>query len=271
MSPIRRRRSAAAWSRRRFASASHEIAREHPEKMILADSRIRVEHFRNVILKPNQQEADAACAAVFGQVDYQRLRAARRIRFAVRHARRGRRAGGRAGQEKHWFQPGRSKPVDICGAGDSFSAGAGVALAITGSAGRSGALRQSGRIHHDHEKGHRHREPGRSAAAAMHILAIDIGGTKFSDGRLRFRADMLVRESRATDREGGRDWMLDQIAIHCARVALGSSGSRAAASALAARCSSTNSASRCPRTWAAGAISICRLHHEPARRPGDRG
>jgi glucokinase len=44
----------------------------------------------------------------------------------------------------------------------------------------------------------------------MSILAIDIGGTKFSmavfDG-----ARMVCRESRSTDREGGRDWMLEQI------------------------------------------------------------
>jgi glucokinase len=45
----------------------------------------------------------------------------------------------------------------------------------------------------------------------MGVLAIDIGGTKFSmavfeDGR------MTMRESRATDREGGRDWMLARIA-----------------------------------------------------------
>ena len=44
----------------------------------------------------------------------------------------------------------------------------------------------------------------------MLTLAIDIGGTKFSmalfeDERLR------LRESRATDREGGRAWMMEQI------------------------------------------------------------
>ncbi|MGH9627321.1 MAG: ROK family protein [Bryobacteraceae bacterium] len=45
----------------------------------------------------------------------------------------------------------------------------------------------------------------------MTTLAIDIGGTKFSAGV--FVDDKLVmRESRATDRAGGRDWMLDQIA-----------------------------------------------------------
>lgn len=44
----------------------------------------------------------------------------------------------------------------------------------------------------------------------MKILSIDIGGTKFSmavfdEGR------MVARESRATDRQGGREWMLNQI------------------------------------------------------------
>jgi glucokinase len=42
------------------------------------------------------------------------------------------------------------------------------------------------------------------------ILAVDIGGTKFSmavfDGRC-----MVARESRSTDREGGRAWMMEQI------------------------------------------------------------
>jgi len=45
----------------------------------------------------------------------------------------------------------------------------------------------------------------------MHTIAIDIGGTKFS--MAVFAGDRMVRrESRATDREGGRDWMLEQIA-----------------------------------------------------------
>jgi len=44
----------------------------------------------------------------------------------------------------------------------------------------------------------------------MRTLVIDIGGTKFTlavfDGER-----MVLRESRATDREGGRDWMLKEI------------------------------------------------------------
>jgi glucokinase len=44
----------------------------------------------------------------------------------------------------------------------------------------------------------------------VRTLAIDVGGTKFSvamfDG-----TTMIARESRSTDREGGRDWMVSQL------------------------------------------------------------
>ena len=44
----------------------------------------------------------------------------------------------------------------------------------------------------------------------MRTLSIDIGGTKFTVAV--FEEDrMVVRESRSTDRQGGRDWMLNQI------------------------------------------------------------
>jgi len=44
----------------------------------------------------------------------------------------------------------------------------------------------------------------------VNTLAIDIGGTKFSMAVFEGHR-MVERESRATDREGGRDWMLAQI------------------------------------------------------------
>jgi glucokinase len=44
----------------------------------------------------------------------------------------------------------------------------------------------------------------------MRTLCIDIGGTKFSMAVFE-GSKILARESRATDREGGRDWMLGQI------------------------------------------------------------
>jgi len=45
----------------------------------------------------------------------------------------------------------------------------------------------------------------------MNTLAVDVGGTKFTVAL--FQQDQMIRrESRATDREGGRDWMLSQLA-----------------------------------------------------------
>jgi glucokinase len=44
----------------------------------------------------------------------------------------------------------------------------------------------------------------------MKTLAIDIGGTKFTMAIFDGQA-MIARESRATDREGGREWMVAQI------------------------------------------------------------
>jgi sugar/nucleoside kinase (ribokinase family) len=96
-----------------------------------------VERFQKMILKPNEQEAAAAAIALFGDVDYQRLRAhaGARLMFVTK------------GSEGVLVVDSNSEtlvaarvveqPVDICGAGDSFSAGAAMALAITGSATRA--------------------------------------------------------------------------------------------------------------------------------------
>ena len=45
----------------------------------------------------------------------------------------------------------------------------------------------------------------------MNILAIDIGGTQFSMAIFDERDRLIRRESRATDKQGGREWMLQQI------------------------------------------------------------
>lgn len=50
----------------------------------------------------------------------------------------------------------------------------------------------------------------------MNTLAIDIGGTKFSIAVFEDER-MVERESRSTDREGGRDWMVEQISSIAAR------------------------------------------------------
>ena len=109
------------------------LAARYPRKIIWADSRKHVHEFRGVIVKPNREEADEACLRLFGEVDYQKLREHLETALMVVTL-------GRDGALV--VEPGRltpvgavpvEKPVDICGAGDSFSAGAALALAVTGS------------------------------------------------------------------------------------------------------------------------------------------
>lgn len=45
----------------------------------------------------------------------------------------------------------------------------------------------------------------------MNTLVIDVGGTKFTLAVFQDQR-IILRDTRATDREGGRDWMLNQIA-----------------------------------------------------------
>ena len=110
------------------------IAKTNPEKIIWVDSRVRVERYRNMILKPNEREAEVASIGLFGEVNYQRLRAHSRSKFIF--VTKGP-AGVLVAQDgTETLIPARpvNAPVDVSGAGDSFSAGAAVALAITGSA-----------------------------------------------------------------------------------------------------------------------------------------
>lgn len=111
-----------------------EIARADPRKIIWVDSRVRVERFHHMILKPNEREASAASIGLFGEVDYQRLRshADSKLVFVTK-----------ASEGVVVVEDGMdtvvpafrvADPVDVSGAGDSFSAGAALALAITGSA-----------------------------------------------------------------------------------------------------------------------------------------
>jgi rfaE bifunctional protein kinase chain/domain len=103
-------------------------------KLVWVDSRKRCELFRNVILKPNREEADAASLRACGRVDYAALRQHTRAKLLViTYGPEGAQVVDDSGET--WV-PTRANqnPVDICGAGDSFSAGAALALAVTGSA-----------------------------------------------------------------------------------------------------------------------------------------
>jgi rfaE bifunctional protein kinase chain/domain len=112
--------------------AAHLAAR-HPDKVIWADSRKRIELFRGVIAKPNRDEADEACLRLFGAIDYRRLRKHMETKLLV--VTRGPTGVLLVQREGEIAVPALrvEHPVDICGAGDSFSAGAALALAVTGS------------------------------------------------------------------------------------------------------------------------------------------
>ena len=47
----------------------------------------------------------------------------------------------------------------------------------------------------------------------MRTLGIDIGGTKFTLALFDHSGRMIERQSRSTDRQGGKDWMLRQIEV----------------------------------------------------------
>ncbi len=101
----------------------------HPDKIVWVDSRARAEHFRRVYLKPNEQEAREACQRLLGRDDLPGF--ARELELKALVVTQG--AAGvtriEGGRERQINAPRIEKPVDICGAGDSFSAGAACALA----------------------------------------------------------------------------------------------------------------------------------------------
>jgi rfaE bifunctional protein kinase chain/domain len=106
-----------------------ELAPAYPDKIFVADSRARIHHFRKLIAKPNQQEAEAACRPLFGCVDYGALRRHLESRLLIiTHGGEGVLLVDESGER--WVQTKPvARPVDICGAGDSFLAGTALALA----------------------------------------------------------------------------------------------------------------------------------------------
>jgi bifunctional ADP-heptose synthase (sugar kinase/adenylyltransferase) len=109
-----------------------DLAPAYPDKIFLADSRARIQHFRKMIVKPNQQEAEAASRELFGRLDYAALR--RYVKaplMMVTHGGDGVLMLDESGETWVRTRP-VANPVDICGAGDSFLAG--TALALTAGA-----------------------------------------------------------------------------------------------------------------------------------------
>ena len=109
-----------------------DVAERYPQKIVVADSRERIELFRHVVAKPNREEAEAACRRLFGEIDYQRLRTAIGGRpMLVTQGDHGVLLVDSNGE--HLVPCERiPHPVDICGAGDSFAAGLALALGAGG-------------------------------------------------------------------------------------------------------------------------------------------
>lgn len=108
------------------------LAATYRDRVVWVDSRMRAELFRSVVLKPNREEMEAACMRRFGAVDPLRLFRENDLRMlVVTHGARGAQVITPEGEA--WAGTRQVQAVDICGAGDSFSAGAACALAVTGS------------------------------------------------------------------------------------------------------------------------------------------
>jgi rfaE bifunctional protein kinase chain/domain len=141
-----------------------QVAAAHPEIVVWVDSRRRAELFRGVVVKPNRSEAEAASLRALGRVDFPALR--RHIDaplLIVTHGGEG--AEVLSGRGAEWVPATPiEEPVDICGAGDSFSAGASMALKVSGdpiAAARFGNLVASITI----------MKPGTGTASPAEILA----------------------------------------------------------------------------------------------------
>ena len=105
------------------------MAQTHRDKIFFADSRARIQYFRHVIAKPNQQEGEAACREWIGRINYPELRRLLASPLLmVTHGPNGVLVVDDNGESWVPTRP-EPNPVDICGAGDSFSAGAALALA----------------------------------------------------------------------------------------------------------------------------------------------
>ncbi len=149
----------------RMRDAIAQLAAAQPRRVFWADSRQRAHEFRRVALKPNEQEAARACERVPGGGGFSGLLAHTEARcLIVTLAERGALVVDAAG-ERMVPSPHPRKPVDVCGAGDSFSAAAAMALALTGSpeeAARFGNLAAAITV----------MKPGTGAASPEEMLAL---------------------------------------------------------------------------------------------------
>ena len=115
-----------------FREVIADVSERNPDKIVIVDSRARIELFRSVIAKPNLQEANEACRKLFGEINYQSLR--EKIGEHPLVVTQGKRGALLVHDHGEKLVPtvDVENPVDICGAGDSFAAGMALALYATG-------------------------------------------------------------------------------------------------------------------------------------------
>lgn len=107
------------------------LAADNPQKVFWVDSRRRAAQFRHAILKINQQEASQACRQIGVDNDYAALCAhTASPLLLVTQGPKGVMMVDPEGRQTHIPTRATERPVDICGAGDSFSAGAALSYAI---------------------------------------------------------------------------------------------------------------------------------------------
>ena len=113
-----------------ITDALREAISEVSGKVVWVDSRKRAELFRNCIIKPNEDEAREAAQRLLGSEEYAPLLERLGLKaLIVTAGERGARVIDSTGDR--WLKTASvANPVDICGAGDSFSAAAASALAV---------------------------------------------------------------------------------------------------------------------------------------------
>ena len=106
-------------------------ADRNPKQLVWVDSRKRTELFRGVVVKPNHDEAAAASERALGRVDFVALR--EHIQCPLMVVTLGGEGALLIDHEGSRTEVAQNNehPVDICGAGDSFTAGAATTLFLT--------------------------------------------------------------------------------------------------------------------------------------------
>jgi sugar/nucleoside kinase (ribokinase family) len=115
----------------RVRLAISELARAHPDTIMLADSRERIGEFRDVMLKPNAREATQATGLPDLAAAGRELRRRTGRPVIVTHGDRGMYLFELEG-EQHIPAIPVAEPIDVVGAGDSAMAGLAATLCAGG-------------------------------------------------------------------------------------------------------------------------------------------